>query len=379
MALSAIELFSGTGMLGEGVRAGFRYLGVEYSTVCHVEREAYAASVLASRMEEESMDAAPVWSDVCTFDARAWRGVVDIVVAGFPCQDISVAGRRTGLDGKRSGLFFEVVRIATDSDARFIVLENVSGIASATASAVDEGSASDYAAKPNGEGFSDVGIEDGRLFERAAARVVGELADLGWDSEWIVVSASDVGASHDRARWFCFAWRKVADVESQRGGKRVGNEFAWRTEIESASEKLGDASSIGRWTQGDSEQQSARLDRCDDALADTGSTRREGRGGGCGMTRKDGKSRMDQLANAAVYSHQSQMIPDGPTSLPALPLRRLHLNPLFGAWLMGWPLTWVIAEPRASGASETELFRSVLQQHLSSLLGEQESLKECDK
>jgi DNA (cytosine-5)-methyltransferase 1 len=133
------------------------------------------------------MDAAPVWSDVCTFDAAAWRGRVDCVVAGFPCQDLSVAGRRAGLDGKRSGLFFEVTRIAADCGAWLLFLENVAGIATATASVVD--------------------AEEGKLDERAAARVVGELADLGWDAEWITLAASDVGASHGRARWFCLAWR----------------------------------------------------------------------------------------------------------------------------------------------------------------------------
>ena len=81
-------------MLGEGLRAGLDYMGFAYRSLCHVEREAYAASVLVARMEEGSMDAAPVWSDVCTFDARAWRGKVDCVVAGFPCQDLSVAGKR---------------------------------------------------------------------------------------------------------------------------------------------------------------------------------------------------------------------------------------------------------------------------------------------
>jgi len=177
-------------MLGEGLRAGFGYLGIKTRTVCHVEREAYAAAVLAARMEEGSLDAAPVWSDLCTFDARAWRGKVDCIVAGFPCQDLSVAGKRAGLDGKRSGLFFEVCRIATDSGAWLMFLENVGGIASATATALDE--------------------TEGELDERAAARVVGELADLGWDAEWLHVSASDVGASHGRERWFCLAWRMGA-------------------------------------------------------------------------------------------------------------------------------------------------------------------------
>lgn len=203
MALHTIELFAGVGMLGEGVRTGFGYLGIETRCVCYVEREAHAAAVLAARIESGALDAAPVWSDVCTFNARRWRGAVDCIVAGFPCQDLSVAGRRAGLDGARSGLFFEVLRIADDSGAWLIVLENVAGIASATASVVDEA--------------------EGDLDERAAARVVGELADRGWNAEWLTLSASDVGASHQRDRWFCFAWRSVADAEcSERRPARTG-------------------------------------------------------------------------------------------------------------------------------------------------------------
>ena len=187
--LSGIELFSGVGMLGEGFRAAIDYLGGRYRCVCHVEREAFAASVLAARMQEGSLDEAPIWSDVTTFDGRKWRGKVDCIIAGFPCQDLSVAGRRDGLDGARSGLFFEIPRIADDCGAWLIVLENVAGIASATATVMD--------------------AEEGELEERAAARVMGELADRGWNAEWITLSASDVGASHGRARWFCIAWREL--------------------------------------------------------------------------------------------------------------------------------------------------------------------------
>lgn len=190
MALHTLEICSGVGMLGEGLRAGLQYMGVETRAVCHIEREAYAAAVLAARMEEGSMDPAPVWSDLLTFDAAAWRGAVDCIVAGFPCQDLSLAGKRAGLDGKRSGLFFDILDIADACGARYLFLENVAGIASATASVVDEA--------------------EGPLEERAAARVMGELADRGWDAEWITLSASDVGASHGRSRWFCWAWR-VAD------------------------------------------------------------------------------------------------------------------------------------------------------------------------
>ncbi|MBP0714831.1 DNA cytosine methyltransferase [Burkholderia sp. AcTa6-5] len=174
-------------MLGEGVRAALEHFGISHRTACYVEREASAAGQLVTLMEEGALDPAPVWSDLLTFDGSAWRGSVDCVVAGFPCQDISVAGRRAGLDGKRSGLFFNVVDIATDCGAALLILENVSGIISATASVVDE--------------------EDGELFERAASRVVGELADRGWHAEWAHIRASDVGGNHQRERWFCFAWR----------------------------------------------------------------------------------------------------------------------------------------------------------------------------
>jgi len=195
VALHTIELFAGVGMLGVGLRAGLAHLGLTTRTVCYVEREAFAASVLAARMAEGALDDAPVWSDVCTFDARAWRGSVDCVIGGFPCQDLSLAGRRAGLDGKRSGLFFELLRIAEDSGARYLFLENVGGIASATASVVDE--------------------EEGELEERAAARVLGELADRGWNAEWLTLSASEVGASHGRERWFCWAWRNVGNTGLQ--------------------------------------------------------------------------------------------------------------------------------------------------------------------
>lgn len=247
--INCIELFSGVGMLGEGLRAGLDYMGIAYRTVCHVEREAYAASVLVARMEEKSMDAAPVWSDVTTFDARKWRGKVDCVVAGFPCQDLSVAGRRAGLDGARSGLFFQVTRIAEDCGAWCIVLENVAGIATATATVVDE--------------------EEGELEERAVARVLGELADLGWDAEWLPLSASDVGARHGRARWFCFAWRTVVDAERAErrevsstgvGGKQ--GDDAGRPEADGRPRKpievLGDAQRTRRQASGSGHTQHAR-------------------------------------------------------------------------------------------------------------------------
>lgn len=177
-------------MLDQGVRAGFEHLGYGLNTVAYAEWEGPAASQLLTLMEAGALDEAPVWcGDMRNLDAGQFRGVVDCIIAGFPCQDISIAGRRAGLDGQRSGLFFDILDIADACQARGIVLENVAAIATATATAVDEA--------------------EGVLEERAAARVVGELADRGWDAEWITLSASDVGASHGRARWFCLAWRRA--------------------------------------------------------------------------------------------------------------------------------------------------------------------------
>jgi hypothetical protein len=94
-----------------------------------------------------------------------------------------------------------------------------------------------------------------------------------------------------------------------------------------------------------------------------------------GLTRPGGGSRMDQLANAAVYSPLSQAIQYGQTSSENFPTSRQHLNPLFASWLMGWPSTWVIAEPHALSALETASFHCALQSQLSCLLGEQEFLE----
>lgn len=390
LVIHTIELCSGVGMLGEGLRAGFAHMGIKTRTCVHVEREAYAASVLVARMEEGSLDAAPIWSDLCTFDATAWRGKVDCVVAGFPCQDLSVAGRRAGLDGKRSGLFFEVVRIAEGSGAWLIVLENVSGISSATATVMDE--------------------EEGELEERAAARVVGELADLGWNAEWIVISASDVGASHGRARWFCLAWRDVADAESRGRGQRIRDELARRAEAESAGEPMDDAARHGG--DGLDREGGSRRGVCEtgDTVGNatgingdwSGASRDEARRAepaiyGCSMADSSSAGLQIGIGGVKTMEHFNRptgpslgafiehsdsslpalQMPGGETSSPSSPKSPRHLNPLFGAWLMGWPSTWVIAEPHALSALETELWRSRLQQRLSSLLAEPESLSEA--
>jgi site-specific DNA-cytosine methylase len=411
VAVRSIELFAGVGMLGEGLRAGLAHLGIEARAVCFVEREAHAASILVARMAEGSLAAAPVWTDVCTFNAAAWRGCVDFVVAGFPCQDLSVAGRRAGLDGKRSGLFFEVVRIATECGATGLFLENVAGIATATASVVDP--------------------EEGELDERAASRVVGELADLGWDAEWITLSASDVGASHGRARWFCLAWRTLANADDHEceGGRvpaaigRFGQSDLGRSSADGAAGFAGQAlefASGERRSEGRAEparQQGRRdVDQSGGAVADTHGCGSAGlgRNGEAGVAEHcDGVAnaispRPQERAGGGVKTMEHFNRPAGPTlpafiehsasSLPALQMKRgeesssephgspppspskssttprllsRRLNPYFVELLMGWPAGWTsTTEPSASNALETAAFRSKLQSRLSCLLGE---------
>ena len=99
--MNELALFAGA---GGGVWGG-KLLG--WRTVCAVEWEPYAASVLAQRQNDGFLPPFPIWDDVRTFDGKPWRGVVDVVSGGFPCQDISIAGKGAGLDGERSGLWKE--------------------------------------------------------------------------------------------------------------------------------------------------------------------------------------------------------------------------------------------------------------------------------
>lgn len=152
-------------------------LGLERATdgaaraVCYIEREAFAAACLVARMEEKALAQAPVWDDLCTFDGRPWRGVVDCVAGGTPCQDLSVAGKQAGLDGERSRLFFEQVRVADECEAPFFFWENVGGA------------------------------------RRALPSVFAELERHGYVGAAVLVRASDVGAPHQRARYFLLAHR----------------------------------------------------------------------------------------------------------------------------------------------------------------------------
>lgn len=126
-----------------------------------------------------------------------WANVepVQILTAGFPCQDLSIAGVRAGLSGARSGLWSEVVRAITELKPRMVVLENVLGIYSASATGDVEPCAWCVGDDPDGD-------------LRALDAVLADLATVGFDAEWATLRASDIGAPHRRERWFCIAYPK---------------------------------------------------------------------------------------------------------------------------------------------------------------------------
>ena len=163
-----ISLFSGDGGLDLAVRCALP----EARCICFVEREAPAAAILAARMEDGGLEEAPIWSDVTTFPSELFRGRVAGLVGGFPCQDLSVAGRQAGIDGERSGLFFEIVRLVRELESvEWLFLENVPPV----------------------------------LNFPAGTTVLGELAKIGFNAEWGTLRASDVGGSHKRERAFVLA------------------------------------------------------------------------------------------------------------------------------------------------------------------------------
>ena len=168
-----LSIFSGIGGLDSAIRLVFP----ECRTVCYIEREAYAASVLVARMEDKTLGEAPIWSDVATFDGERFNGCVDTVAFGFPCTDISVAGKQEGISkGTRSGLFFEACRIIRQVRPRYLFIENVPGL----------------------------------LANRFMSVVLGELSEMGFDAEWGVFSARDVGSTHLRKRVFILAYSNNA-------------------------------------------------------------------------------------------------------------------------------------------------------------------------
>lgn len=121
--INILSVCAGVGGLDLGVHAGMCGAG---RTVCYVEREAFAAAILVARMEDKNLDDAPVWSDLRTFDGRPWRGIVDCIIGGYPCQPFSFAGKRGGESDPRH-LWPEISRLIGEIEPSIVFFENVAG------------------------------------------------------------------------------------------------------------------------------------------------------------------------------------------------------------------------------------------------------------
>lgn len=169
--LRELALFAGAG----GGILGGHILG--WRTVCAVEWDAYAIAVLCARQNEGVLPPFPIWDDIRTFRGHEWRGIVDVVSGGFPCTDISAAGKGAGIDGEASGLWSEMARIIGEVRPRYVFVEN-----------------------------------SPLLVSRGLARVLSDLAEMGYDARWGVVGARHAGAPHRRDRIWIVA-------ESYRDGR----------------------------------------------------------------------------------------------------------------------------------------------------------------
>lgn len=176
--INGLDLFSGIGGMSFALREFVR-------PIAYCEIDVYCQGVLLANMAKRRIGKAPIWDDIKTM-SRLHVGIgVDIIYAGFPCQDISIANHGKGLAGERSGLFFEIIRLAQDLKPTFIFLENTKGI------------------------LSNGGVE-----------VVETLTSIGYDCRWITKSCKEVGSPQNRERWFCLAYSKSQRCEAKRFSMR---------------------------------------------------------------------------------------------------------------------------------------------------------------
>ena len=171
-ALKVLDLFSGIG----GFSLGLERTG-GFETVAFCEIEPFPRAVL-----KEHWPDVPCYEDVRTLTADQLRSdgiAVDVICGGFPCQDISYAGGGAGLEGARSGLWSEIARLVSELRPQYVIVENVSA-----------------------------------LLSRGLGRVLGDLAEIGYDAEWHCIPASAVGAPHIRDRIWIIAYPQHSDTDS---------------------------------------------------------------------------------------------------------------------------------------------------------------------
>lgn len=158
--MNELALFTGCG----GGLLASNLLG--NNIVCAVERDEYCIEVLIQRQNERILPCFPIWDDICSFDGRPWNGTVDLVSGGFPCQAFSSAARGRNIASK--DLWYEMRRVIREVQPHLVFAENVS--------------------------------------ERAILQAQDDLLQDGYNSKYIKLSAKDIGADHDRERYWLLAY-----------------------------------------------------------------------------------------------------------------------------------------------------------------------------
>lgn len=198
--INIVSLCSGVG----GIEFGLKNV-TGGRTICYVEREPFNQAVLLARMEENFLEPAPIWDDIRTFDGKQWRGTVDIVVAGYPCQGFSSAGKRKGKNDERY-LWPEVKRIIGETNPAFVFIENV----------------------PN---HLNIGFRETTI----------DLREMGFDVAAGLFSAEEVGAPHLRKRLFALAYREVTgQLRTSELENHMENRIRrWRYDVAKQSSSMG--------------------------------------------------------------------------------------------------------------------------------------------
>ena len=158
--MNELALFAGAG----GGLLASSLLG--HDIVCAVERNPHCIEVLVQRQNDKTLQSFPIWDDICTFNGRPWRGTVDVVSGGFPCQAFSSAARGRNIATKN--LWNEMLRVIGEVRPKCVFAENVS--------------------------------------ESAIQQAQNDLLALGYNSKFMQLSAKNMGADHERKRFWLLAY-----------------------------------------------------------------------------------------------------------------------------------------------------------------------------
>lgn len=177
--MNVLDLFSGIG----GFSLGLERAGMKTVAFCEVDKK-------CQQVLKKHWPGVPIFDDVTTLKGADIEETVDVICGGFPCQDISLAGKGAGLEGKRSGLWSEFKRLIEEIKPKYAIIENVSALRS-----------------------------------RGLDQVLREISEIGYDAEWYCITASSVGAPHRRDRIWILAYpnsarRRESNQEMERGSSK---------------------------------------------------------------------------------------------------------------------------------------------------------------